>query len=140
MQAVLTGQRSILNGSAAGSRREGRSPSSVATSRVQSPDEMNTAEQEMVQNILLGRPAMSTNRTSYAATSVVEPGHLAHYHDAQLCILLHKLEDENEQEIVRKAVRKAVKERVKKLGMKYDNEVCSPYVESFKICSLPSYL
>lgn len=126
----MTGQRSVVNGSTASSRRDARAPSNATSSRVQSPDEMNTAEQEMVQNILLGRPAMSTNRTSYAATSVIEPNHLAHYHDAQLCILLNKLEDANEQEIVRKAVRKAVKERVKKLGMKYDNEVGSSYFRS----------
>ncbi|VDC03595.1 unnamed protein product [Peniophora sp. CBMAI 1063] len=131
MHAVMTGQRSVVNGSVASSRREPRAASNVTSSRVQSPDEMNTAEQEMVQNILLGRPAMSTNRTSYAATSVIEPNHLAHYHDAQLCILLHKLEDENEQEIVRKAVRKAVKERVKKLGMKFDNETIRDFRKSY---------
>jgi hypothetical protein len=66
-----------------------------------------------------------TPRTSYAATSVLEPNQFTHYHDMNLCILLHQLDDPSQHEVVKKAVRKAVKSRVKQLGMKYDNEVRS---------------
>jgi len=69
-----------------------------------------------------------TPRTSYAATSALDETHLGHYHDMNLCILLHQLDDPAQHEVVKKAVRKAVKTRVKQLGMKYDNEVC-PFLE-----------
>lgn len=45
-----------------------------------------------------------------------------HFHDAELCQLLHAL-GAPVTEPVKKAVRKAVRARVKRLGMKYDNEV-----------------
>lgn len=66
-------------------------------------------------------------RTSYApsamAPSALEPEVMnSHFHDAELCQLLHAL-DQSMAEPVKKAVRKAVRARVKKLGMKYDNKV-----------------
>ena len=63
-----------------------------------------------------------TSHTSYAATSVLEPNQFAHYHDMNLCILLHQLDDPNRHEVQKKAVRNAVKSRVKQRGMKYDNK------------------
>jgi len=85
------------------------------------PDELNEEETRLVENVL--NQGSRTPRTSYAATSVLEPNQFAHYHDMNLCILLHQLDDPNQHEVVKKAVRKAVKARVKQLGMKYDNEV-----------------
>ena len=75
-------------------------------------------------NFLMG-PAGT--RTSYApsaaAPSMLEPEiQNTHFHDAELCQLLHAL-DAPMAEPVKKAIRKAVRARVKKLGMKYDNEV-----------------
>lgn len=65
--------------------------------------------------------------TSYApsamAPSTLGPEVMnSHYHDGELCQLLHAL-DEPMAEPVKKAVRKAVRARVKKLGMKYDSKV-----------------
>ena len=94
-----------------------------ATPRALSPglDELNEEEARLVEDVL--NQGSKTPRTSYAATSVLEPNQFAHYHDMNLCILLHQLDDPNQHEVVKKAVRKAVKSRVKQLGMKYDNEV-----------------
>ena len=66
-------------------------------------------------------------RTSYApsamAPSTLGPDVVnSHYHDGELCQLLHAL-DQPMAEPVKKAVRKAVRTRIKKLGMKYDNKV-----------------
>jgi hypothetical protein len=85
------------------------------------PDELDEEETRLVENVL--NQGNRTPRTSYAATSVLEPGQFSHYHDLNLCILLHQLDDPSQHEVVKKAVRKAVKARVKQLGMKYDNEV-----------------
>lgn len=81
----------------------------------------------MVNNVLT-RPH-PRSRTSYAlstvAPSALEPEvQNSHFHDMELCQLLNAL-DQPMGEPVKKAVRKAVRARVKKLGMKYDNEVCS---------------
>ena len=88
-------------------------------------DELNSEEQRLVDDFLM-RPAGT--RTSYAqsaaAPSMLEPEiQNTHFHDAELCQLLHAL-DQPMAEPVKKAIRKAVRARVKKLGMKYDNEVC----------------
>jgi len=86
------------------------------------PDELDEEESRLVENVL--SQGNRTPRTSYAATSALEPNQFAHYHDMNLCILLHQLDDPTQHDVVKKAVRKAVKARVKQLGMKYDNEVC----------------
>lgn len=95
-----------------------------ATPRALSPGpELDEEETRLVEDIL--NQGNRTPRTSYAATtSVLGPDQFTHYHDMNLCILLHQLDDPNQHEVVKKAVRKAVKARVKQLGMKYDNEVC----------------
>ncbi|KAH9994964.1 hypothetical protein BJV74DRAFT_830757 [Russula compacta] len=94
-----------------------------------SPDELDEEETRLVENVL--NQGNRTPRTSYAATSVLEPNQFTHYHDMNLCILLHQLDDPNQHEVVKKAVRKAVKARVKQLGMKYDNETIKQYRKSF---------
>ncbi|KAF8271233.1 hypothetical protein EI94DRAFT_1720730 [Lactarius quietus] len=102
-----------------------------ATPRALSPglDELNEEETRLVEDVL--NQGSKTPRTSYAATSVLEPNQFAHYHDMNLCILLHQLDDPSQHEVVKKAVRKAVKSRVKQLGMKYDNETIKQYRKSF---------
>lgn len=89
------------------------------------PEELNEEEARLVEDVL--NQGNRTPRTSYAATSALESNQFTHYHDMNLCILLHQLDDPSQHEVVKKAVRKAVKARVKQLGMKYDNEVC-PYM------------
>jgi hypothetical protein len=64
-----------------------------------------------------------TPRTSYYADQPLEPEVTDHYHDTELCVLLHQEADETLHELVRKALRKAIRQRVKRLGMKYDAEV-----------------
>jgi len=94
-----------------------------ATPRALSPGpELNEEETRLVEDVL--NQGNRTPRTSYAATSVLESNQFTHYHDMNLCILLHQLDDPSQHEVVKKAVRKAVRARVKQLGMKYDNEVC----------------
>lgn len=97
-----------------------------ATPRAQSPvGDLDAEEEKLVNTVLSARPAKS--RTSYAfstATSMLEPDmQNSHFHDGELCQLLHALDDRKLGDPVKKAVRKAVRARVKKLGMKYDNEV-----------------
>ena len=88
-------------------------------SRPRSPEGLDDEEARIVNDAL----AAQTPRTSvYAAP--LEPEVANHFHDMELCILLHKENDPAQHEIVKKALRKAVRQRVKKLGMKYDNEVC----------------
>lgn len=91
------------------------------------PDELDEEESRLVENVL--NQGNRTPRTSYAATSVLEPNQFAHYHDMNLCILLHQLDDPSQHDVVKKAVRKAVKARIKQLGMKYDNEVCPTFCQ-----------
>lgn len=110
--------------SPARSRRTLDPEATPTPSRPASPGDLNAEERRMVNDILL-RPAGT--RTSYAASaaapSMLEPEvQNSHFHDSELCMLLHAL-DAPMEEPVKKAVRKAVRTRVKKLGMKYDNEV-----------------
>ncbi|KAI0066274.1 hypothetical protein BV25DRAFT_1913042 [Artomyces pyxidatus] len=90
--------------------------------RPQSPgSELDEDEAQLVEEILTR--GAKTPRTSYAATtSVLDPQEFSHFHDMDLCVLLHQLDDPMQHEVVKRAVRKAVKGRVKRLGMKYDNE------------------
>ncbi|THH15041.1 hypothetical protein EW146_g5379 [Bondarzewia mesenterica] len=119
-----------VNGST--TKRSQLDPQSTPTpSRPQSPEvEMNEDEQQLVDDIL-HRGNARTPRTSYAATSVLEPEHVSHFHDMDLCILLHQLDDPAQHEIVKKAVRKAVKTRVKNLGITYDSDTIKQYRKSF---------
>ena len=89
-------------------------------SRTQSQvdEDLDEEEEEMVRTILSRTP-----RTSMAPSALEPDIHNSHFHDMELCELLHSLEAPNLPEVVKKAVRKAVRARVKKLGMKSDNEV-----------------
>lgn len=98
------------------------------TPRAQSPSvELDQNEARLV------RDAINSRRTSYAAPpSNLEPEVAnSHFHDMDLCILLHQMDDYNTHEVVKKALRKAVRQRVKKLGMKYDSESIKQYRKSF---------
>lgn len=97
-----------------------------ATPRAQSPvEDLDAEEEKMVKSVLSRRPARS--RTSYAisaTTSMFEPEvQNSHFHDGELCELLHALDAPGLGDPVKRACRKAVRARIKKLGMKYDNEV-----------------
>ena len=89
------------------------------TPRPASPNDLDQEEARIVRDALAGR----TPRTSYYAASL-EPEVASHYHDMELCVLLHQEGDPNGHEFVKKALRKAIRQRVKRLGMKYDTEVC----------------
>ncbi|KAG1752914.1 hypothetical protein EDB19DRAFT_1670525 [Suillus lakei] len=99
-------------------------------SRPHSPSfSLNQAEEEMVAKALAERGA--GNRTSYAP-SALEPEIVdSHFHDMDLCILLHQMDDNTTHEVVKKALRKALRQRVKKLGMKYDQDSMRQYRKSF---------
>jgi len=94
----------------------------TATPRALTPEQLNQEEARLVEEALasVGR----TPRTSYYAPSALESD-IKHtpYHDVELCVLFHQLNDNNVHELVKKAVRKAVRQRVKRLGLKYDNDV-----------------
>ncbi|RDB16930.1 hypothetical protein Hypma_002398 [Hypsizygus marmoreus] len=97
-----------------------------ATPRGPSPNELDQEEARIVRDALAGR----TPRTSYYAASL-KPEEANHFHDMELCVLLHQESDPNAHEFVKKALRKAVRQRVKKLGMKYDNESIRQYKKSY---------
>lgn len=86
-----------------------------------SPVELNAEEQRMVADTLAKTPRTSFYAGSVLGSEIVN----SHFHDMDLCILLHEVEDQNVHDVVKKALRKAVRQRIKKLGMKYDNEVRS---------------
>lgn len=88
-------------------------------SRAHSPDGLTEYETGLVNSILNSR----TPRTSIAPSTLEAALKKSHFHDQDLCILLHAAEDEMQHEVVKKAVRKAVAARIKKLGMKHDREV-----------------
>jgi hypothetical protein len=62
---------------------------------------------------------LKTPRTSYTVSPSVlaEEVSKSHYHDEDLCILLHAAEDPSQHEVIRKAVRKAAKMRIKRLAV-----------------------
>ncbi|KAI0695523.1 hypothetical protein BC835DRAFT_1414795 [Cytidiella melzeri] len=102
-------------------------------SRPASPLQDLNAEEQRLVNEFLTRPVGT--RTSYAqstmAASTLEPEiQHSHFHDGELCQLLHAL-DTPMADPVKKAIRKAVRARVKKLGMKYDNESIRQYRKSY---------
>lgn len=79
------------------------------------------------------RDVIESRRSSYALPpSTLEPEIAkSHFHDMDLCILLHQMDDYNTHEVVKKALRKAVRQRVKKLGMKYDTAVSVLFFKIF---------
>ncbi|GJE94937.1 hypothetical protein PsYK624_111130 [Phanerochaete sordida] len=116
-------------------------------SRPASPDqELTHEEQNLVNGYFTtngglrptatpGTMPMDMRTTSYApsamAPSTLGPDVVnSHYHDGELCQLLHAL-DQPMAEPVKKAVRKAVRTRIKKLGMKYDNKSIEQYRRSY---------
>ena len=84
-------------------------------------NDLDEEEQEMVRTVLSRTP-----RTSCAPSALEPEVQNSHFHDMELCELLHSLDGPSLSEVVKKAVRKAVRARVKKLGMKSDNEVRHP--------------
>ena len=88
-------------------------------SRAHSPDGLTEYESGLVRDLLSSR----TPRTSIAPSALEAALKKSHFHDQDLCILLHAAEDDMQHEVVKKAVRKAVAARIKKLGMKHDQEV-----------------
>ena len=104
---------------------------SKAPSKAKSPlspareaDDLNADEARMVEDVLANNQHDATPRTSYYAASVLEPDVVnSHFHDNDLCVLLHQESDPNVHEVVKRALRKAIRQRVKKLGIKYDTEV-----------------
>lgn len=69
---------------------------------------------------------IKTPRTSFTISPSVladEVGH-SHFHDEDLCVLLHAADDEYLHDVVKKAVRKAVRARLKHLGLSHEDEVC----------------
>lgn len=62
-------------------------------------------------------------RTSYTASALEPDVTNSHFHDMDLCILLHQVEDPLVHDVVKRALRKAIRQRVKKLGIKHDSEV-----------------
>ena len=103
-----------------GHQHHGQEEQASAQSRTQSQvdEELDEEEEEMVRTILSRTP-----RTSMAPSALEPDVQNSHFHDMELCELLHSLDGPNLPEVVKKAVRKAVRARVKKLGMKSDNEV-----------------
>ncbi|KAF8176804.1 hypothetical protein BJ912DRAFT_1133217 [Pholiota molesta] len=95
-------------------------------SRPRSPDELDPEQVRIVNEALATR----TPRTSYYAASL-EPEVTNHFHDMELCVLLHQESDPSQHDVVKKALRKAVRQRIKKLGMKYDHESIKQYRKSF---------
>jgi hypothetical protein len=91
------------------------------TPRAMSPDAgmMTMAEEQVITDLLSRTP----NRTSYAPSTLEPNIENSHYHDMEMCVLLHALDDPNQHEVAKKALRKAVRQRVKRLGMKYDHDV-----------------
>lgn len=131
-QSAARSQRSkapsAVNGKTASHISAAKQPSIVsskqtrdgdATPRPRSPNELDQEEARIVQEALAGQ----TPRTSYYAASTLDPEVANHYHDMELCLLLHQESESGVHEVVKRALRKAVRQRVKKLGMKYDTEV-----------------
>lgn len=68
-----------------------------------------------------------TPRTSYTAytTPSVLAGEInaSHFHDEELCVLLHAADNQSTHDVVKKVLRKGVRDRVKKLGLDHQREV-----------------
>jgi hypothetical protein len=89
---------------------------------------LNQAEEELVAKALA--ECNAGNRTLYAP-STLEPEIVnSHFHDMDLCILLHQMDDNTTHEVVKKVLQKALRQCIKKLGMKYDQDVRSTVYSS----------
>ncbi|EKM74667.1 hypothetical protein AGABI1DRAFT_80870 [Agaricus bisporus var. burnettii JB137-S8] len=95
--------------------------------RSPTPEGLDPEEARIVADALGGL----TPRTSYYADKPLEPEVTDHYHDTELCVLLHQEADETLHELVRKALRKAIRQRVKRLGMKSDVESIKQFRKSY---------
>ncbi|KAG2047332.1 hypothetical protein BDR06DRAFT_976814 [Suillus hirtellus] len=74
---------------------------------------LNQAEEELVAKALAERN--TGNRTLYAP-STLEPEIVdSHFHDMDLCILLHQMDNNTTHEVVKKVLQKALRQHVKKL-------------------------
>jgi len=118
-QISVAKQPSATGSRASRASRVERDRESNVTPRPHSPEGLDAEEARIVNDALAAR----TPRTSYYAASL-EPDVAGHFHDMELCVLLHQENDANQHDVVKKALRKAVRQRIKKLGMKYDHEVC----------------
>lgn len=103
--------------------------------RALSPASLDPQEAQIVADALGGL----TPRTSYYAEQPLEPDVTNHFHDTELCVLLHQEAEDGLHDLVKKALRKAVRQRVKKLGMKYDAEVQLVLSIAAKMNFRPSY-
>ncbi|KIM45431.1 hypothetical protein M413DRAFT_66595 [Hebeloma cylindrosporum] len=126
-RSVASGASAAKQPSAVGSRASRARDRDITPtpSRPHSPEGLDAEELRMV-NDALGR----TPRTSFYE-SPLEPETTSHFHDMELCVLLHKENDPNEHDFIKKALRKAVRQRIKKLGMKYDHESIKQYRKSY---------
>ncbi|KAG6856287.1 hypothetical protein H0H87_005770 [Tephrocybe sp. NHM501043] len=95
------------------------------TPRARSPEELLDQEEQRIVRAALA----ATPRTSYYAEPL-EPSVSNHYHDLELCVLLHQESDPSAHDVVKRALRKAIVQRVKKLGMKHDHESLKQYKRS----------
>nr|GAT56393.1 predicted protein [Mycena chlorophos] len=108
------------------SRPAGSVVESAAQPRPPSPNDLDQEEARIVRDALASRSR--TPRTSHYTPSALGSDIMnSHFHDMDLCILLHQENDPNAHEVVKKALRKAIRQRVKKLGMKSDNESIKEY-------------
>lgn len=90
----------------------------------------DAAPEETVDN-----PPATSHAPSVLGSDIMK----SHFHDGDLCVLLHQETDPNVHETVKKAVRKAIRARVKKLGMKHDNEVSSKRAHLFTSVKLMAW-
>jgi hypothetical protein len=81
--------------------------------------ELDQTEAQIIQDVIASRRSSYALPPSASEQEVVD----SHFHDMDLCILLHQLDDRNTHEVVRRALRKAIRQRVKKLGLKHDSAV-----------------
>ncbi|KAG2337015.1 hypothetical protein BDR05DRAFT_1005384 [Suillus weaverae] len=88
----------------------------------------NQAEEVMVAKALAEQG--TANRTLHTP-SALEPEIVdSHFHDMDLCILLHQMDDNTTHEVVKKVLQKASRQCVKKLGMKFDQDSVRQYRKS----------
>jgi hypothetical protein len=80
---------------------------------------LNQIEAQLIKDVIASRRSSYALPPSASEQEVVD----SHFHDMDLCILLHQTDDPNTHEVVKKALRKAIRQRVKKLGLKYDSAV-----------------
>ena len=81
--------------------------------------ELNQTEAQLIKDVIASRRSSYALPASASEQEVVD----SHFHDMDLCILLHQLDDPHTHEVVKKALRKAIRQRVKRLGLKYDSMV-----------------